>query len=377
MAWITKLLLPPVMFLLGAVLPTSGYSQEQFRSVSGPCNFHFPRDHGPHQDFRTEWWYYTGRLESEQGHEFGFQLTFFRSRVTPPATVKHPPEPPSAWRTDQLYLAHAALTDIPGQDFFHAEQMARAALGMAGASREGDGTGIFLKHWYARIEPHIHKLSAETDDFSVQLTLKPAKPPVPHGNSGYSLKGRKKESASCYYSMTRLQATGSVFLQHEEYPVKGLAWMDHEFSSAPLEADLVGWDWFSLQFNDNTELMIYLLRQDDGEYSPASSGTFVEPAGQVQHLSREMIEVEVLEVWESPRSAAIYPAQWRIRIKPLDLELIVLPTLADQEMLTPESTRVTYWEGSVSANGSIEGNALHGVGYVELTGYAKKFDAPM
>ena len=248
---------------------------------------------------------------------------------------------------------------------------------MAGTNQDENTTTIFLKNWLAQIRSNIQTLTAKTDDFTIKLSLDPAKAPVAHGNSGYSRKGRRPESASCYYSFTRLDANGSLIIKGKRYEVKGLAWMDHEFSSAPLEPDLSGWDWFSLQLDNNTELMVYMLRQDDGEYSPASSGTFVDTRGEVQHLSKEMIQVQILDVWKSPHSAAVYPAKWHIRIKPLQLDLHIVPNVADQEMLTPESTRVTYWEGSVSIAGTSNGKQVSGAGYVELTGYAKKFDAPM
>lgn len=372
-----KPLVAILVICLSSLLATPADSQQLYRSITGPCNFQFPKDHGPHPGYRTEWWYYTGNLHTENGEQFGFQLTFFRSQMSPPDSRKDWPASPSAWRTEQLFLAHAAITNINKKTFLHAEQMARGALGMAGTNQDENTTTIFLKNWLAQIRSNIQTLTAKTDDFTIKLSLDPAKAPVAHGNSGYSRKGRRPESASCYYSFTRLDANGSLIIKGKRYEVKGLAWMDHEFSSAPLEPDLSGWDWFSLQLDNNTELMVYMLRQDDGEYSPASSGTFVDTRGEVQHLSKEMIQVQILDVWKSPHSAAVYPAKWHIRIKPLQLDLHIVPNVADQEMLTPESTRVTYWEGSVSIAGTSNGKQVSGAGYVELTGYAKKFDAPM
>ena len=150
--------------------------------------------------------------------------------------------------------------------------------------------------------------------------------------------------------------------------------MDHEYSSAPLEEDLRGWDWFSIQLDDRTELMIYLLRLESGGYSPASCGTFVEVSGQEVHLNHEDFQVEVLDRWKSPHSEAIYPAGWQIRVQPLQLELSIAPNLADQELITSGSTRVTYWEGSVSVSGRSGQNSVKGVGYVEMTGYARPFN---
>jgi predicted secreted hydrolase len=192
-----------------------------------------------------------------------------------------------------------------------------------------------------------------------------------HGDSGYSRKGDKPEEASCYYSVTRLQAGGKISIGGREARVSGTAWMDHEFSSAPLSPKLAGWDWFSLRFQDGSDLMIYLMREKDGRFSPVSSGTFIGNDGRVVHLASGDFRIEPLKTWKSPHSGAIYPAAWLLEVFPLDLKAEVLPNLADQEMQTPESTRVTYWEGGVSARGTIaQGKPVSGEGYVELTGYS-------
>jgi predicted secreted hydrolase len=150
--------------------------------------------------------------------------------------------------------------------------------------------------------------------------------------------------------------------------------MDHEFSSAPLEEDITGWDWFSLQLNDHTELMLYLLRLGKGGFSPASSGTFVKHSGEAIHLSHENFVIEVLDQWKSPHSGASYPSRWRVVVKPLQIELSIIPNLADQELITQRTTRVTYWEGSVSVSGRSGLTPVKGVGYVEMTGYAAPFN---
>ncbi|MDY0041976.1 MAG: lipocalin-like domain-containing protein [Desulforhabdus sp.] len=356
---------------------TMAHAEQSFKSITGPCQFQFPRDHGPHPGYRTEWWYYTGNLHTEMGERFGFQLTFFRSQMSPPGAEKKWPQSPSAWRTQQLFLAHAALSDIENGRFFDAEQMARGALHMAEARQESDRVFISVKNWSATITLEKHLLVAETPNFRLDLVLKPHKQPTAHGDSGYSLKGLNPESASCYYSMTRLEAGGSLYMNGRKVELKGLAWMDHEYSSAPLEPDLVGWDWFSLQLDNGTELMIYLLRKGNDEYSGASSGTLVKSSGETRYLSREMFQVEILNRWKSPHSQAVYPAGWRIMIPKLQLDLRIAPNLADQEMRTSETTRVTYWEGSVSVEGNLQGERVAGAGYVELTGYDKRFDAPL
>ncbi len=345
--------------------------------ITGPCNLKFPEDHGAHPEHRTEWWYYTGNLRSEDGERFGFQLTFFRSRMSPSGVEKSWPSPRSEWRTRQLYLAHAALSRVDAKQYHHAERMAREALGMAGASQTDGATDIFVRNWSLRLSADGHYLRAVADDFAFDLDLHAEKPPMMHGDAGYSLKGSTPERSSCYYSFTRLRASGTVSVKGKKVQVDGSAWMDHEFSSTPLEPGIVGWDWFSLQFSDNTELMIYLLRNRDGSFSPASSGTFVDASGNAVHLARDDFSVEALGDWKSPHSGAVYPARWRIVVPARALDFTVEPTLPDQEMRTPESTGVTYWEGSVSITGREHGQPVTGVGYVELTGYEKPFDAPM
>jgi predicted secreted hydrolase len=357
---------------LRAAGPVNGAS---YPSIAGPCRLTFPQDHGEHPEHRTEWWYYTGNLSSETGSRYGYQLTFFRTRLHPPGNESHWPSPASAWRTSQLYLAHAALTDIGGKRFYHAETLARGALGMAGVRQESSATLVSVRNWTTRIESAGHSLMAVADDFSVELSLVPLKPPVPHGNDGYSLKGTSAERASCYYSLTRMETHGAIVLNGSRFQVTGESWMDHEFSSAPLEKDLVGWDWISLQLSNGAELMVYLMRERGGSSSPASNGTFIQPSGEVLHLARDQIEIQILDHWTSPRSGGRYPSRWRLRIPSLGVELLIAPNLADQEMLTPESTRVTYWEGSVDATGSMDHVPLSARGYIELTGYAQPIDS--
>ena len=220
-------------------------------------------------------------------------------------------------------------------------------------------------------------LKVNTDGFSYELKLTPLKPPVLHGRDGYSLKGSTPERASCYYSYTRIKAEGRLSIGENSFAVKGFAWMDHEFSTAPLEYKLKGWDWFSLQFSDQTEFMAFLLRKTEGGISSASSGTFVDRHGQNSHLSKNEFTVTVLDTWKSPHSKAVYPVRWRLQVFPLSLDLTIVSNLVDQEMRTAESTGVIYWEGSVSIKGTKAGKPIEGLGYAELTGYAKPFDAPM
>ena len=348
-----------------------------YLSVTGPCNLEFPKDHGPHPGYRTEWWYYTGNLQAASGDLYGFQLTFFRFQISPPQERQKWPQPPSAWRTQQVYLAHSAVSHISKKKHLQMELVSREALNMAGANQAGGTTTIFLKNWSARIGPDRHQLNVNSDGFSYELSLTPEKPAVLHGNAGYSLKGSTPERASCYYSFTRLKAEGDLSIGKNTTAVKGLAWMDHEYSTAPLEPGIRGWDWFSLQLSDQTEVMAFVLRKDKAEIGSASSATDIDSRGQKRHIPNHDFLVTVRDTWRSPHSKALYPAGWRLQILPSFLDLIITPNLADQEMRTYGSTGVVYWEGSVSIKGTRAGRPVSGRGYVELTGYAKPFDAPM
>jgi predicted secreted hydrolase len=350
--------------------PNPGAQDTSYHSITGPCNLGFPGDHGPHPGYRTEWWYYTGNLHSQSGNDYGFQLTFFRRQISPPGAEQTWPQPASAWRTQQLFLAHAALTDITKNRFHHAEVMSREMPGLAGAHQEAGTTSISVRNWALALSENEHLLETMSDSFALSLRLRPSKAPVLHGEAGYSRKGVAPESASCYYSFSRLLAEGSVSLNGMTIPVHGTAWMDHEFSSDPLEPDIEGWDWFSLQLSNDTELMLYLLRKKDGSYSAASGGTLVDASGKASAIGRDDIVLEILDRWKSPHTRVVYPSGWRLKIPPLHLELAINPGIRDQEMQTPETTNITYWEGSVSVNGSSAGKNISGEGYVELTGYA-------
>jgi predicted secreted hydrolase len=345
--------------------------------IEGPCGFEFPKDHGMHGNHRTEWWYYTGNLNNDKGMHYGFQLTFFRSRISPPGIDASWPNLPSPWRTRHIFLAHAAVSKIDAQRFFHEEATARGIPGIAGVVQQSDSTRVFLKRWDAVIEPDVHRLKAIADDFSFELNLVPEKPLVPQGVGGYSLKGEQSFSSSCYYSFTRLKASGKIEINGKKENVTGQAWMDHEYSSAPLETGTAGWDWFSLQFDNNTELMIYLMRLENGGYSPASGGTFVDASANTTSLKADDFKIQIRKTWKSAETKAVYPLEWDIDVIPLSMKLHISANMAAQEMLSPQSTGVTYWEGSITVKGTSGNDPVNGKGYMELTGYDKPFDAPM
>ncbi len=352
-------------------------TDNKYLQVSGPCHLQFPKDHGSHPGYRTEWWYYTGHLTTENHRRFGYQLTFFRSQLRPNFVDDNHRLPKSDWRSNQIYLAHAAISDLGGKRHLYVEELSRAALQLAGVNQKNMLTEIYLKNWHTRIGPATHQLVMQNSKFSFELNLSPEKLPVLHGQYGYSRKGASAESASCYYSFTRLKTEGTLRIGRNRHHVKGQSWMDHEFSSAPLEPNLVGWDWFGLQLSDRTEIMIYLLRTRHGKISPASSGTYVRNTVSSRHLDRNDFNITILKYWQSAKSKASYPAGWMMRIPSLGVKLKISPNIADQEMITTMSTGVTYWEGSVDVDGTVKGKPVQGQGYVELTGYDQPFNAPM
>lgn len=333
-----------------------------FQRAEGQRNLSFPVDHGPHNDFQTEWWYFTGNLESAGGRHFGYQLTFFRRALLPPALAA---QRQSAWGTSQAYMAHFALTDVEGQRYQAFERLARAAAGLSGAQAEP--FQVWLEDWRVEtLEPGVYRLHAAQDGIILDLTLTDHKGPILQGDRGYSRKGPAAGQASYYYSLTRLVSSGSLQLDGLRLAVDGLSWMDHEFSTSALAADQIGWDWFSIQLDDGSELMVFQIRKADGSIDPFSSGALIASDGSIQTLSRQDFEIEVLSTWKSPRTQARYPAGWRLRVPAAGLVLQIEPYLADQEL----DVSYAYWEGCVRVRGSRAGQPVRGDGYIELTGYA-------
>ncbi len=358
--------------LLGVAHTLPATEPDRYAAVRGPCNFIFPQDHGVHPNHRVEWWYYTGNLEDEDGRAFGFQFTVFRSRLAAPGEYPGPAQP-SPWRTEQVYLGHAAISDINGRRFLRADEAVRGAVGLAGIDRSGETVRVYLKDWQAVLAPEKHLVAANGANFSYAFELTPQKPLTAHGEGGYSRKGRRPESASCYYSITRFAVEGKLTLGPSHHDVTGTAWMDREYSSAPLEDDLTGWDWFSLQFEDGSDLMFFFLRNDDGGLSEASSGTLVDSDGNVVTLTADDMQVEDLAFWTSPESGGRYPIRRRLVSPRLGLDLTVAARLDDQEMRSERSTAVNYYEGSVIFEGRLGAQPAAGVGYLEMTGYDAKF----
>lgn len=354
---------------LGVFVMTSAILGAQQWQVAKPgYQYEFPRDHFSHPEFQTEWWYYTGNLRAADGHRFGFELTFFRQaqRLTPQQIAASNP----VWRPDEIYLAHLALSDIDGQRFFHTERLNRAGPGLAGAALTDEKywNGNWRSKWIS-LTTGEQELQAVCDKLSLNVRLTPEKPFVIHGADGVSRKGPRPDEASHYISYTRLATTGKLQWQGREFVVTGLAWMDHEFFSESADTDLAGWDWFAIQLDDRQELMLYRLRSKSGT-ARFSSGTFVDANGKPQFLNASDFSVQPLETWHSSASAATYPISWNIEVPSLGLKLTERAALSNQELFDANGVTPTYWEGAVTYEGTLRSATLHGVGYLEMTGYA-------
>lgn len=354
---------PPSLPALAVTTALGGGSSEGFARALAPRPFVFPEDHGPHPEFRTEWWYYTGNLLTAEGRHFGFQLTFFRIGLAPTMAPRA-----SAWASREVYMAHFALTDTAGRRFRAASRLSRAALELAGARARP--FRVSVEDWSAEGvngDATRVRLRAAEGDAAIELTLESAKPVVLQGERGLDRKGPEPGNASYYYSLTRMPARGRVEVGGVPFEVSGLAWMDREWSTSSLGADLVGWDWFALQLDDGRELMLYRLRRADGRADRFSGGSLVAADGSSRPLGLDDAVIEALGSWTSPRDGTRYPARWRVSVPRERLTLEVTPRLAEQEL----ALAVRYWEGAVRVEGRDGGRPLGGVGYVELVGYAR------
>jgi predicted secreted hydrolase len=316
----------------------------EYREALPGYTYQFPRDHFEHEDFRTEWWYYTGNVNAGEGERFGFELVFFRQGA------RHESVNKSAWVAQNVYLAHAAFTDAKGKRFWYEERLNRSGPGIAGASFAQHK--VWNGNWSSTWDGEKQTLDAVAEHFRFHLQLAPEKAFVIHGENGVSQKAEGRGRASHYVSFPRLKVSGTL----NGRAVSGKAWMDHEWFTEQLAADQVGWDWFSVQLDNGTELMLFELRRQDGSIDPYSSGTFIDMDGQARHLRREEFSLEPLKYWQK------YPVQWRLRVPSLGVDLTCRAVLPDQVLRTKGGP--SYWEGAVDYSGS-----QSGVGYLEMTGY--------
>ena len=335
-----------------------------FKPALPGYEFAFPRDHGSHPEYRTEWWYYTGHLRTAEGRRYGFEVTFFRVGVDRQPSA-------SNWQLRDLMPAHFAITDVAEKEFRFYEKLNRATPYTAMAS-EGK-LDLFNEAWRATTNPDgSWRLVAKQGDDALDLVLRARKAPAVHGENGISVKAQGVGYASHYYSMTRLEAAGTINGQR----ATGQAWMDHEFGSSVLRENQQGWDWFSIQLDNDSELMLYVIRRTDGSPDVTSSGSLVTSDGRVIHIRRDQMRITPLAWWKSPKTGATYPVRWRVEVPAFNVALDVRSLMNAQELLTRGSTRINYWEGACDVTGTFGGVGVRGEAYVEMTGYDKAFRAP-
>ena len=342
---------------LGALSPLASRAVE-FAPVLPGRTLAFPRDHGAHPDFRTEWWYATGWLKLPDGSPLGFQTTFFRVRTGIGESSD------SAFAPRQLILAHAAIADPALGRLRHDERSARVGFSRAGASTER--TQVWIGDWKLEQTAASYQATVQSADFAYSLDLKPGAPPLLNGQAGFSAKAPEPRHASYYYSQPQLAVSGSVTLGGRKQPVTGQAWLDHEWSSELLPTSAQGWDWIGINLHDGSALMAFRLRGKD-ESALWSAASFRPGDGDTQTFPPSAISFEALRHWRSPRTGINYPVAWRLRIGRRQFTLQAL--LDDQELDSRRSTGAIYWEGAVRL---LEDEREVGLGYLEMTGYGER-----
>jgi predicted secreted hydrolase len=346
------------------VATLSGEADEAFARAYEPVDFVFPRDHGPHPEYTTEWWYYTGNLADAGGGLYGYQLTFFRSALSPEA-----PERASDFAANQVYMAHFAITSGPAAEHLSFDRFSRGAGGLAGATGE-PSYSVWLEDWRVdQIGPQQYRMIAAADGedgaIALDLVLEESRAPVLHGNRGLSQKGPEAGNASYYYSLVRMETAGTITFNGETSEVTGLSWMDHEYGTSALSGDAVGWDWFSVTLDNGAVIMFAEIRTLSGQSQEIFEGTLVLPDGSQFVINQSDFDLTPLGSWTSPTTGIAYPSGWQVVFPAYEIDLTIRPLIPDQEM----TVAFTYYEGSTLIEGTLAGEAVRGRGYVELTGY--------
>lgn len=338
----------------------SNQELEGYQRVLSPRPFEFPRDHASHPGFKNEWWYFTGNLDTVNGRRFGYQVTFFRIALAPESEYQHRT---SHWATRQIWMAHAAITDIERRQHYRSERFARGAAGLAG--NETSPFRVWLDDW--RLEANGNdfpwRLKIAEPTFSLALEVTPLKKFVYQGDRGLSQKSAEPGNASFYYSMTRMQTTGQLEVNGQTFQVTGNSWLDREWGTSLLAEDQSGWDWFSLQFHSGEELMFYQLRTKNHTADANSAGSWVSSSGNKQSIKLKDLELTPLDWWEDPEGAH-YPIRWQLDYKPKQASWIVEAAIPNQLM----DLTVKYWEGAVRVLDASTRKEV-GRGYLEMTGY--------
>jgi predicted secreted hydrolase len=353
--------------------PASASPTEPWQRAVGAWSWVFPRDHGAHPNFKTEWWYFTGNLQDAQQRKFGYQLTLFRQGIQ-----FTPAQPTSRWAVRDFYFGHFTISDLAANQFHVAERVSRGALGEARAAP--DRMDVALGPWTIQQEDaarESYHLEAREADMAIDFEEHPLKPLVLEGVGGLSRKADGVGEASYYYSYPRLATSGQLRVGKKTYVVSGLSWFDHEFSTSSLGKNQVGWDWFCIQLENHEEIMLYAMRDKSGAMDPVSEGTWVKADGTSERLVPGSFSIGKKGAWRSPRSGAVYPAGWHIVVPGHRADLTVMPAMADQELRLTRMGALDYWEGACSIEGSVADVPVRGVGYTELTGYAGALQAGM
>ncbi len=341
----------------------------EWRIAEAGYEYSFPGDHYAHRDFKTEWWYFTGHLAAKDGREFGYQLTFFRQGVIDPGSKL---ETSSRFVRPDIYFAHFALSDRDGKMFHFRQKLSRGAFGEAGDNVDpAEKRMAWIGDWELQRRDGGFHFRAAMEDAALDLNLVPTKRPVINGKGGISQKSAGPGNASHYYSITRLRSEGTLTLRGEKLAVTGESWFDREWGSSQLGGEQVGWDWFSIQMEDGSDLMIYRLRREDGSTDAFSGGTLVAPDGSSETLAAEDFTVTPGSTWKSEKTGAEYPLEWSVALPARGLRLQVKAALKDQELAFEP---VSYWEGVIEIEGTREGEVVRGRGYLEMTGYAGAMD---
>jgi len=352
--------------LSALVFAAGGEDAASWRKAEPGWTYEWPRDHAVHPDFKTEWWYFAGNLRAADGRRFGYQVTFFRQGVRAPGERA---EVRSRFVVDDFKFGHFTITDVNAKEFHFSQSLLRGAFGEAGfGDLHKDARLAWLGDWSLALDKDgAMQLRASDSARLLDLRLESAKPWALHGEAGLSTKAEVPGHTSYYYSGTRLRSRGTLQIEGRQFAVEGGSWFDHEWATNQLAPGQSGWDWFSVQLDDGTELMIYRLRKKDGSVDGASSGSFIAKDGSVCHLQLGELRLTPTKFWQSTKTRGCYPIGWRVEVPPLGIDLEVTTPVETQELaLDP----LAYWEGMIDVHGKCNGQAVNGHGYLELTGYA-------
>ena len=339
-----------------------GDAEQGYARAIEARQFSFPDDHASHPDFRNEWWYFTGNLETATGHEFGYQVTLFRIAITPKKTPRT-----SHWSARHVWMGHVALTDISNQKYYNEQRFARDATGLAGFQQQP--FKVWLEDWQITAAKKGDSgdfpwnIKVKHTDFTLNLKVLPAKKIILQGDKGLSQKSAAKGSASYYYSISHMQTSGQITIAGKQHKVTGKSWLDREWSTSALGKDQAGWDWFSLQFNEGIELMYYQIRKKTGDIDAYSRGKLIMSDGSTTDIHPKGIQLTPLKTWTSPQGRK-YPIAWQMRLQSSSKSWRIEARVDDQEMIGS----IHYWEGAVQ----IVDESTHqivGKGYLEMTGY--------